>query len=58
MTYVDLNPVRADIAKGFSTSSYTSVQMRHDQITKNEACATQILTPLAGVKSFNVPPMT
>jgi len=58
MTYVDLNPVRADIAKGVSTSSYTSVKMRHDQITKNEACATQILTPLAGVKSFNVPPMT
>jgi len=32
MTYVDLNPVRADIAKGVSTSSYTSVKMRHDQI--------------------------
>ena len=26
MTYVDLNPVRTDIAKGVSTSSYTSVK--------------------------------
>ena len=58
MTYVDLNPVRADIAKGVSTSSYTSVKMRHDQIRKNAAYASQYLEPLAGVKSFNVPPMT
>ena len=58
MTYVDLNPVRADIAKGVSTSNYTSVKMRHDQIRKNPACAGQVLAPLVGVKSFNVPPMT
>jgi len=58
MTYVDLNPVRADIAKGVSTSSYTSVKMRHDEICKNKACAMQNLAPLAGEKSFNVPPMT
>ena len=58
MTYVDLNPVRADIAKGVSTSSYTSVKLRHDQIRNNEACANQHLAPLAGIKSANVPPMT
>ena len=58
MTYVDLNPVRADIAKGVSTSSYTSVKMRHHQIRKNAACASQHLAPLAGIKSCNVPPMT
>ena len=58
MTYVDLNPVRADIAKGVSTSNYTSVQMRHDQIRENEACAMHNLAALAGIKSFNVPPMT
>jgi len=58
MTYVDLNPVRADIAKGVSTSSYTSVKMRHDRIRKDETYATQTLAPLAGVKSFNMPPMT
>ena len=58
MTYVDLNPVRADIASGVSTSSNTSVKMRHDKIRKNEACANQHLSPLAGTKSANVPPMT
>jgi len=58
MTYVDLNPVRADIAKGVSTLSYTSVKMRHDEICKRKACALQNLAPLAGVRSFNVPPMT
>ncbi len=58
MTYVDLNPVRADIATGVSTSDNTSVQMRNKQIRKNEACAGQLLAPLAGVKSANMPPMT
>ena len=58
MTYVDLNPVRADIANGVSTSDNTSVQMRNDQIRKNEVVASQTLAPLAGVKSFNMPPMT
>ena len=58
MTYVDLNPVRADIAKGVSTSNNTSVLMRHNQVRKNEASASQTLAPLAGVKSANVPPMT
>ncbi len=58
MTYVDLNPVRADIANGVSTSDNTSVQMRNDQIRKNEVVASQTLAPLAGVKSFNMPPIT
>ena len=58
MTYVDLNPVRAEIAKGVSTSSYTSVKIRHDHIRKNAAYANQYLVPLAGIKSANVPAMT
>ncbi len=58
MTYVDLNPVRADIATSVSTSDNAGVQMRHKQIRQNEAVASQVLSPLAGVKSANVPPMT
>ncbi len=58
MTYVDLNPVRADIAKGVSTSSYTSVKMRHAQIQKETTQASRQLMPLAGVKSANIPAMT
>ena len=58
MTYVDLNPVHADIANGVSTLNNTSVKIRHDQIRKNAAIACQHLAPLAGVQSANVPPMT
>ena len=53
--YVDLNPVRANIAKSVSTSNNTSVQIRNTQIRKDEAVASQVLAPLAGVKSANVP---
>ena len=58
MTYVDLNPVRADIAMGVSTSDNTSVQVRNEQIRKDKAVAGQHLAPLAGVRSVNVAPMT
>ena len=53
-----MSPVRAGIAKGVSTSSYTSIKMRHDQICKNAAVANQCIAPLAGIKFANVPPMT
>jgi hypothetical protein len=58
MTYVDLNPVRADIAKSVSTSSHTSVHRRYEQIRQSIAHANRPLAPLAGVKSANVPNMT
>jgi REP element-mobilizing transposase RayT len=37
MAYVDLNPVRAKMAKTLETSDYTSVQERAEQTTKNTA---------------------
>jgi hypothetical protein len=58
MTYVDLNPVRASIARGVNSSSYTSVKLRNRQIQKNSEQANQLLRPLIGTRSFNMPAIT
>jgi hypothetical protein len=58
MTYVDLNPVRASIAKGVSSSLYTSVKVRNRQIQQNSEQANQLLRPLIGTRSFNMPAIT
>ena len=55
MAYVDLNPVRAKIASGISTSRYTSVKLRNQQLRKNPERANQPLMPLIGARSFNLP---
>ena len=55
MAYVDLNPVRAKIASGISTSRYTSVKIRNQQLRKNPGRANQPLMPLVGVRSYNLP---
>jgi len=44
--YVDLNPVRAKIASSISTSRYTSVKIRNQQLRKNPERANQLLMPL------------
>jgi hypothetical protein len=58
MTYVDLNPVRASIADGISTSRYTGIKARHLEILRDQSKASEPLMPLIGVKSFNVPTLT
>jgi hypothetical protein len=58
MAYVDLNPVRASIATGISSSRYTGVKMRNQQLRRNPGLADQPLRPLIGTKSFNMPNIT
>jgi putative transposase len=58
MTYVDLNPLRAKIAKGVSTSRYTNVKVRNRQIQRNCEQANQPLRPLIGTRSFTMPAIT
>jgi REP element-mobilizing transposase RayT len=58
MTYVDLNPVRADIAKGISTSKHTSARKRYRAVRKDPNLTNQALLPLIGAKSFNFPNIT
>jgi hypothetical protein len=58
MTYVDLNPVRAKMASGISTSRYTTIKSRHQQIRQAPQRANHALMPLVGVRSFHVPNLT
>jgi hypothetical protein len=45
-------------AKGVSTSRYTWVKLRNRQIQKNTEQANQLLQPLIGTRSFNMPAIT
>jgi hypothetical protein len=50
--------VRANIAEGISTSRYTSIKARHLEVLRDQSKANELLMPLIGVKSFNVPTPT
>ncbi len=54
MTYVDLNPIRADIATSVSTSRNTSVKVRAKALRKHPELANQVMLPLIGIRSHHV----
>jgi len=55
MAYVDLNPIRAEIAKSIAASKHTGVLTRHKAIRKNRSLAEQTLKPLAGYLAPSCP---
>ena len=58
MTYVDLNPVRANMALGLNRSKYTTVRKRHRAVLKQPEIANQPLIAMVGVNSLNMPLLT
>jgi len=55
MTYVDLNPVRANVAPGLNRSKHTTVRKRHQAVLKQPELANQPLIAMGGVNSLNMP---
>ena len=55
MAYVDLNPLRANIAENIATARYSTIKMRTQQLLKNPERAIKPLMPLVGVRFFNLP---
>jgi len=58
MTYVDLNPVRANMAPGLNRSKYTTVRERHRGVLKQPEIANQPLMAMIGINSLNMPLLT
>lgn len=58
MTYVDLNPIRADIAPGLNRSKHTTVRKRHQAVLRQPNIAKQPLRAVVGANSFNAPLLT
>ena len=57
-TYVDLNPVRANMAPGLNRSKFTTVRKRHRAVLKQPELADQPLVAIIGVNSLNMPLLT
>jgi len=55
MAYVDLNPIRAEIAKSVAASKHTGVRLHHKAIRKDRTMAEQTLKPLAGYLAPSFP---
>ena len=58
MTYVDLNPIRADMAPGLNRSKHTTVRTRHRAVLKRPDTAKQPLLAIVGANSFSAPLLT
>ena len=58
MTYVDLNPVRANMAPGLNRSKHTTVRKRHRAVFKKSEIANLPLVAVIGVNSLNMPLIT
>jgi len=53
--YVDLNPIRAGVAKRVSTSLHTGVRLRALALKQDPQAATSVMRPLAGLITANFP---
>ncbi len=58
MTYVDLNPIRANMAPGLNRSKHTSLRKRYREVLRNSDHATQPLLAMTGANSYNAPLLT
>jgi REP element-mobilizing transposase RayT len=58
MTYVDLNPIRAQIADSTATSKHTSIRQRGKAIRGDLKAAQQALKPLLGCSRVHLPTLT
>jgi len=58
MAYVDLNPIRANVAKRLRSSKHTSIRVRCIKIEDQPKAAQQVLQPMLGCQSYNTPTLT
>ena len=58
MTYVDLNPIRANIAPGLNRSKHTSLRQRYRETLRTQEMASLPLLAMTGANSLNAPLLT
>ena len=58
MTYVDLNPIRADMAPGLNRSKHTTLRKRYRDVLRRPEMVNQPLLAMIGANSFNAPLLT
>ena len=58
MTYVVLNPIRANIAPGLNRSKHTSLRQRYRETLRTQEMASLPLLAMTGANSLNAPLLT